>query len=60
MNYHGFLQDSKGDFSSARLTFVVGMIVAIVVTFTTKDIAMAGMWAGLATTGKLASKFLER
>ena len=55
-----FLQDDKGNFSSVRLTYFVSIIVAIVVTFTTKDLPMASMWLGAATGGKVISKFLEK
>lgn len=57
---HGFLQDNLGNFSSIRLTYFVSMAVAIVVTFTTKDLAMASMWAGLATASKVVSKRMEK
>ena len=57
---YGFFQDSAGNFSSIRITYFVSIIVAVVVTFTTQDFAMASMWLGVATVGKTAAKFLEK
>ncbi len=56
----GFLKDDNGNWSMMRLTMFVSLIVAIIVTFTTKDIAMVGLWLGVATLGKVRQKAAER
>jgi len=54
-----FLKDDKGNLSMMRLTMLVSLIVAIIVTFTTKDIAMVGLWLGVSTAGKVGQKVVE-
>jgi len=55
-----FLKDDKGNFSMMRLTMFISLIVAIVVTFTTKDVEMVGLWLGVATLGKVGQKAFEK
>ena len=42
----GMFGDPKGDVSSKRVTSFICFATAIVIAFTTKDVAMAGVFAG--------------
>lgn len=46
----GMFGDPKGDVSSKRITSVACFIVAFVLAFTTKDVAMASLFAGCGVT----------